>query len=81
VNQTTTLETQLRNLTRLIARAREAAAQQTHLRDTSIRQYGLAHPRSIDETRRLNHTQSVSRALMGLYRTSASDLARRRRHE
>jgi hypothetical protein len=81
MNQTTNLERRLRHLTRLIARAREAATQQTHQRDWATERYGLAHPRSIAATRHLNHTASVYRSLMRMSRMTASDLARHRGHQ
>jgi len=81
MNETTVRETQLRSLRQRIAGARQVAAQQTGQRETATRQYGSAHPRSIEATHRLNRTQSAHRGLLRMYRMVASELARIKGHQ
>ncbi len=81
MNETTVRETQLRSLRRRIAGAHRIAAQQTGQRETATRQYGSAHPRSIEATHRLSRTQSAHRGLLRMYRTAAGELARLKGHQ
>lgn len=76
MNETTRRETNLRLLTHRIADARSLASEQMIQRDAAIRQYGLAHPRSIAATRKLNWTQSSQRSLVRMHTASASHHAR-----
>lgn len=81
MNQTTVRETQLRDLRQRIAGSLRAAAQQRGQRETMSRQYGSAHPRSIEATHRLGNTQSAHRTLLRKYRMISGELARIRRHD
>ncbi|HLJ69214.1 MAG TPA: hypothetical protein VKX16_17810 [Chloroflexota bacterium] len=79
MNKTTVRHMQLRNLAQRVASARSAAAQQTVRRETAIRRNGIAHPRSIQASRRLTWTQSAYRDLLAVYRFRSGEEARANR--
>lgn len=81
LNAMTVREGQLSDLTRRIARAREAAEQGTTEREIMIRRYGLAHPRSIDASQRLVHAQQAQRRLTSRYNQSISEFGRMKAHD
>lgn len=81
MNGTTVRETRLRSLMHRIARAREVAGRQTVERETAIRRYGLAHPRTLAATHRLTQTRHAHRVLLRMYRSSASEHERITAHE
>jgi hypothetical protein len=81
LSDTTVREGQLSDLTRRIARAREAAAHGTTEREIMIRRYGLAHPRSIDASQRLVHAQQAQRRLTNRYDRSVSEFGRMKAHD
>src|SRR5437588_13084069 len=68
MNGTTIRKMQLRSLAQRMADAHSAAAQQTVERETAIRRGGIAHPRSIRASRRLNRTLSDHRRLIEIHR-------------
>lgn len=81
LNDMTGREGQLSDLTRRIARAREAAEHGATEREIMIRRYGLAHPRSIDVSQRLVHAQQAQRRLTNRYNRSLSEFGRVKAHD
>jgi len=79
MNGTTVRRIQLRDLTQSVANARSAVAQQTVERESAIRRDGIAHPRAIKASRRLNRTLSAQRSLVEVHRQRAGEDARSRR--
>ena len=69
-----------RDLSHWIAHLRQLAAEQTAEREASIRTHGIAHPRTIEASRRLNDTLGAGRHLRGVYRASGHE-ARGKSHE
>ena len=81
LNNMTVREGQISDLTRRIARARDAVAQGATEREIMIRRYGLAHPRSIDASQRLVHAQQAQRQLTSRYNQSVSEFGRMKAHD
>jgi hypothetical protein len=61
-----------RRLTHRMAQLRLLISEQIVRRETSIREHGIAHPRSIDVSRRLNQTLGGWRHLRRMHHTSTS---------
>jgi len=76
MNGTTFRRVQLRHLAHRVAHARFAVAQHTIERESAIRRDGIAHPRSIRASRRLNRTLSAYRDLVATYRRHTHEDAR-----
>lgn len=76
MNGTNVRRAELRNLAQRMARARSAISEQTVEREAAIRRDGVAHPKSIQVSRRLSRTQGAYRSLLARYRTRAHEDAR-----
>lgn len=74
MNRTLIRAAELRSLGRRVERARSAAVQQTVEREAAIRHDGIAHPRSIRASRRLNRTLRAHRGLTAAYNQHASEV-------
>jgi hypothetical protein len=81
VRDTAVREGQLSALTRRISSAREAAEHEATRREIMIRQYGLAHPRTIAASQRLVHAQQAQRQLTNRHNRSVSELGCMKAHD
>jgi ribonuclease D len=81
MNETTRRATALRNLSWHLARTRQLATEQSVLRESAIREFGLAHPRSIAARRQLRRTLGAQRSYEQRLRQATSDQQRSYRRD
>ncbi len=76
MNGSTLRQMRLRDLTHHLTQVEDSTTQLETERESVIRLFGLAHPRSIDVSRRLISAQRTHRHLSLLHRQRANELAR-----